>query len=1009
VSLPDERDSARQAGISSNPLPQETASLHPGGAGTGPSPSGQAEQLQSQFIRAGEVLAGRYRIVRQLGNGGMGEVFEAEDLELRTAIALKTIRSDIAGGSDALERFKREVHLARQVTHPNVCRIFDLGCHVADSGGTSGIKTWFLTMELLSGPTLSEAIARGGPMTAKDALLIVKQLAAGLNAAHGVGIVHRDFKSANVILVSQEAGGARAPQAKITDFGLARAFAGSESAMTTLTGSGALAGTPAYMAPEQVEGSETTARTDIYALGIVMYEMRTGTLPFTGPTPWAVAVKRLKESPASPRVHVPDIEVRWETAILRCLEKNPADRFGSAVDVISALESAESAPKATEEYERAARLSGTAKSPGKRKTTWIALAAIAAALLLISALYLFPNLIPDFLRNRTSRKNVALSPVTSRAAPYGWRQTVFPADLSLSNVSVVAAAPGSTELALFGASSLQTWEPGQHLQPAAQTGFTVAGRASCGEGVWLIHDDYLHITNWDIEKQRALKTITLPRTFHAAACLDATGERWALLVRDGEASRLIEFDARANQILRSMLLPGLYIKATVDSRSHYVALVGRDSISLRTCEHLEEVLHDALPETLTQDVAYGWSPSGRYFGFGLKQLVVYDLEQKKRISSLVTTGWIADVGWISDNGLSVMDDRGRLYWTSDLLKGWELQQEPVSESVYRAFWVPASLRWVAINESGRALSWEYATPSLLFDLPVSPLELWSIAPDPRGSRVAVSSKDQRIYIVDLLEKKVVRTLEGHTDGVPMVRYDSSHRLISVGDDSTIRVWDPDTGTLLQTVQGHHSLINAFAISPDGHWMISVSSDLAIKLWELPGMTLTKELGRTKDAGAAIAFLPGDNEHFLVSDWGGAMYLYEGSAPNWQLRQQFQLGRKEIIYMVCPGNHAWWAAVPFGEKAGLWTVPADDIRRATQIPEASGYYCWTTNDGQLTATVAPTSIELRSNSNGKINAEYYIANQAGVPVAIQTQPPTVLVGLGNGHLLAWPLISPLTSK
>ena len=921
----------------------------------------------------------------------MGEVFEAEDLELRSSVALKTIRADTAAQSGALERFKREVHLARRVTHPNVCRIFDLGVHVADSGG----KTWFLTMELLGGPTLSEAIARGGRMRAADALPIVKQMAAGLSAAHGVGIVHRDFKSANVILMPQEAGAGQGSQAKITDFGLARALVGTnESAMTTLTGSGGLAGTPAYMAPEQVEGAETSARTDIYALGIVMYEMRTGALPFTGATPWAVAVKRLKESPASPRVHAPDIEPQWESAILRCLEKIPADRFAGAIDVIALLESAPENARA-EPPEKAAELAGAKK----RKAIRLALAAIVTALALAGAFYW----VPRFFRSSDKKTMTPATSTSLRPATFGWRQTIFPADLSLSDIYVVAAAPGSAQLSLFGASSLQSWEPGSHLQPAVHTGFTVAGRADCGEGLWLIHDDNQNITKWDIEKQRALKTITAPRAFQAAACLDGTGDRWALLAQDGEASRLLEFDTRTNRTLHSQLLTNSYMMATVDAWSRNLVLLGRDSISVRTCDRLEQVLHDTVTETMTHDATYGWSPSGRYFGFGLKQLVVYDLEQKKRVGSLGTTGWIKGVGWISDNGLGVMDDRGTLYWTSDPLKGWELQQEPPTESVYGAFWIPSCLRWLAVSRDGRALSWEYVTPPLLLDLPVSPIELWSIAADPRGARVALSGKDRRIYIVDLQENRVVRTLEGHTDGVPMVRYDATHRLISAGDDSTIRVWDPDTGKLLQTVQGHHSLINGFDISPDGRWLISVSSDLTIKLWEMPGLTLTKDLGRTKNAGAAIAFLPGDNEHFLVSDWGGGIYLYQGSAPDWSVRQQFQLGDSEV-YKLCPANHAWWAAVPLGEKAGLWLVPAGDIRGATRIPEASGYHCWTSSDGQLTATLSATGIELRSNATGKINAVYSIASEAGEPVAIASRPPTVLLGHGNGHLLAWRLNS-----
>jgi serine/threonine protein kinase len=170
VNAPDDHGTKVPPSAGSDDLPQQTQPL--------PARAREAAagaEASSQLI--GDILAARYRIVRRLGSGGMGEVFEAEDLELHARIALKTIRSDIALQPDALERFKREVHLARKVTHPNVCRIFDLGCYTASSGA----KSWFLTMELLAGPTLAQTIAQSGRMTVADALPIVYRLVRNLN------------------------------------------------------------------------------------------------------------------------------------------------------------------------------------------------------------------------------------------------------------------------------------------------------------------------------------------------------------------------------------------------------------------------------------------------------------------------------------------------------------------------------------------------------------------------------------------------------------------------------------------------------------------------------------------------------------------------------------------------------------------------------------------------------------------------------------------------------------
>ena len=297
--------------------------------------SGSGKQIFRQpGLAPDAVLADRFRIVRFIARGGMGEVYEAEDRVLRERVALKTIRPDVAGDERTMERFLREVQLARSVTHPNVSRTFDVFHHEGFA---------FLTMELLSGETLSQRLARGGRMTPDEAMPFVEQMAAALSAAHDAGIIHRDFKSANVMLVPDERreSGVRVV---VTDFGLARRNRATRGSAASLTETEAVLGTPDYMAPEQLEGRELTPATDVYALGIVMYEMVTGKPPFQGDTPLSVALKKLKEAAPSPRGHVPDLPPRWEKAILRCLERNPVDRFSSAGDLVRALQGEEIPP-----------------------------------------------------------------------------------------------------------------------------------------------------------------------------------------------------------------------------------------------------------------------------------------------------------------------------------------------------------------------------------------------------------------------------------------------------------------------------------------------------------------------------------------------------------------------------------------------------------------------------------------------------------------------------------------
>jgi len=282
----------------------------------------------STALSPGHVLCGRFRIVRFIARGGMGEVYEARDLELGESIALKTVRSDIAGDEDALRRFRREIQLARRVTHRNVCRIFDLFEHREGQE-----RCLFLTMELLGGETLGQRLRRVGKLSGDEALPLARQLAAGLTAAHQAGVIHRDLKSENVFLVP----GADGERAVITDFGLAVVGPRTVGDEPTATLSGLVLGTPAYMAPEQIEGKRSTAATDVYALGIILFEMVTGARPFPGANPISAAVRRLTEPAPSARRLTPELALEWDSTIARCLERRPARRFASAEEVVESL------------------------------------------------------------------------------------------------------------------------------------------------------------------------------------------------------------------------------------------------------------------------------------------------------------------------------------------------------------------------------------------------------------------------------------------------------------------------------------------------------------------------------------------------------------------------------------------------------------------------------------------------------------------------------------------------
>ena len=280
-------------------------------------------------IHPGEILAGRYELIELLGTGGMGEVYEAEDLELGERIALKIIRRQTSLGAAIVDRLRREVQLARKVTHPNVCRVFDLGYHRQEQQ-----EIIFLTMELIKGETLAARLTRMGKLLPSEALPIAVQLCAALDAAHRAGVLHRDFKCGNVMLI----GAGEQVRAVVTDFGIARWMQRPDSSPALTTTQGMIFGTPAYMSPEQILGEELTAASDIYSLGLVLYESVTGVRPFRQESTWTEALKRLTDKAPAPIAVVPEIGHSWNRTILKCLEREPNRRFASAQQVLESLE-----------------------------------------------------------------------------------------------------------------------------------------------------------------------------------------------------------------------------------------------------------------------------------------------------------------------------------------------------------------------------------------------------------------------------------------------------------------------------------------------------------------------------------------------------------------------------------------------------------------------------------------------------------------------------------------------
>jgi len=304
-----------------------------------PTPTPDYNAIHGRFL-PGTVFGERYRIIELLGRGGMGEVYRGDDLELGQAVALKFLPASVAQDEIALARLRSEVRLARQISHPNVCRVFDIG-HLDGQ--------YFLSMEYVDGEDLASVLRRMGRPSREKSLQIARQICAGLRAAHENGVLHRDLKPANIMIDGRG-------QVRLMDFGLS-------GLALELAGARDFAGTPMYMAPEQLEGSGTSVRTDLFSLGVVLYEVLTGRRPFS-----ANSLPELRENyrgamrPPPPSEFAGELEPNVDSVILRCLDTDPKARPSSALEVAAALGGG--GPSASRSC---GRRDAVSRTPGRRR------------------------------------------------------------------------------------------------------------------------------------------------------------------------------------------------------------------------------------------------------------------------------------------------------------------------------------------------------------------------------------------------------------------------------------------------------------------------------------------------------------------------------------------------------------------------------------------------------------------------------------------------------------------
>jgi serine/threonine protein kinase/Tfp pilus assembly protein PilF len=333
-------------------------------------------------LSPGTTFARRYQVIEELGHGGMGRVYKVFDTEVREKLALKLLNPEIASDEPTIERFRNELKLARGISHRNICRMYDLG---REEG------VYYITMEYVPGEDLKNFIHRVGALPVGKAVSVARQVCEGLAEAHHLGVIHRDLKPQNIMID-------RDGNARIMDFGIARSVKAK-----SITGANVMIGTPEYMSPEQVDGKEADTRSDIYALGIVLFEMLTGRLPFEGDTPLAVAIKQKSEAPPDPRQINPQIPEDMKLVVLKCLDKSRDKRYQGAEELSDELAKIERAlPTTTQPLpvrKPATSKQITVRLPSRK--VWIPAAAVLVAIIALLVWQFVPE-------SQASKRTVAI-------------------------------------------------------------------------------------------------------------------------------------------------------------------------------------------------------------------------------------------------------------------------------------------------------------------------------------------------------------------------------------------------------------------------------------------------------------------------------------------------------------------------------------------------------------------------------------------------------------------------
>jgi len=820
-----------------------------------------------------------YELLSVIGVGGMGIVYKARQCDLNRVVALKMIRVPELDDAVTRERFQTEAEAVAKLQHPNIIQVFEVGA-VESSAGDDHLSP-FISLEYVDGGSLEQRTST--PQSPQYAARMIETLARATHAAHSVGVVHRDLKPANVLLTATG-------EPKIADFGIAKQIDGCDANRRNVTQAGTVVGTPEYMAPEQIDSSAVAPAIDIYALGVILYELLTARLPFTADNPLRTLELVIEREPMSPRLLQPDLPRDLETICLKCLQKSPDRRYESAEaladDLARWLDGKPIHARPIGRVERSARW--VRRNP--------AIAALSFLVVVIGVMGLSGVLTKwrDAESNAAAAENSARI-AGERAASERWeryRLGIVAASSALQVHNVVAARQALDSAPM----EHRNWEWRYLYRQLDVSDATFAGP---------------DITN--------ARFITSPDGIHLGMAHDKN----AIRVWDANHRKYVsEFHDEPDWIGWIMSPDGTQMAYALPDKSIVVR-----SIAGKTTQTVLRG-HEQTPSSLR------FSPDGKKLASGSHDRTgrIWDVETGKQL--LVLTGhenlvgeiafspdgkWYASAGW-HDRTVRVWS--GKTGEQTAVLQGHQGDVTAVQFS-------PDGTRLVSIEDypSYRLRLWEVATGRLLGVLKGHSNVINDFAFSPDGSRIVSTGNDQRIRVWDGFDGKPIHILRGHNGWVGRVRFSSDGKqLASASFDHTIRLWDVNSGTSLAVLHGHTGVVRSIAYLDDGSTLVSASNDGSIRYWDLNNLARDGQLLGHSSFVYGVAIDP-DGVKVASASWDRTLRLWDSAAgrelariahPNktiataiaYHPKGQFiaSMGRENAVYLWNPKTkdlvHQW---------------------------------------------------------------------------------------------------------